>query len=152
MKMSADPRSGIDEAGRWLPAFAGQRPPFEKDNLAALSHGANSDRQIRPLARNQQRRFLRQVGLRASDIDPVGKAYLWHYCSLTAKVVLLDRYLDLVGLLDEQGNPRPCMALYVRLQNAAMVALGKLERHLEVREPNALEALYEHLRDVSADG
>ncbi len=37
---------------------------------------------------------MRQIGLRASELDPVGKAYLEHYARLTAKVVLIDAYIE----------------------------------------------------------
>jgi hypothetical protein len=37
-----DPRSGLDDEGRWTPAFSGQRPPFE------LKHGAYSDVRLGP--------------------------------------------------------------------------------------------------------
>lgn len=45
-----DPRSGLDDEGRWTPAFEGQRPPlrpghehrFEVGNDVAVRHGAES--------------------------------------------------------------------------------------------------------------
>jgi hypothetical protein len=126
---------------------------FEKGHLLSTRHGASSPRQIRPVYRNARRRFLRQVGLRSSDLDQVGRAYLEHYCRLTAKVVLIDNWLDEHGgPLDENGSPRPCMLTYLRAHKAAMGALGKLERHLEVREPDAFETLYAHLRETNGDG
>lgn len=109
-------------------------PPFERGNTASLTHGATSERKIRPLARTHCRRVLRQIGLRATDLDPIGKAYLEHYCRLTAKVILIDPYVDEHGLLDEEGTPLSCMRLYVQLSNSAVAALGKLERHLAARE------------------
>jgi hypothetical protein len=121
---------------------------FQDGNEWAVRHGATSERQIRPLARNHRRRFLRQIGLRASDLDPVGRALLEHYVRLTAKVVLIDRYLDEAGLLDEAGTPRPCADLYVRLHRAALAALGKLEAHLEARTPT----LEEQLADLRRSG
>jgi hypothetical protein len=32
--------SGVQEGGRWVPAFAGQRPPFPRGNLLQMTHGA----------------------------------------------------------------------------------------------------------------
>ncbi|HLY85724.1 MAG TPA: hypothetical protein VKO84_04335 [Gaiellaceae bacterium] len=58
-------------------------------------------------------------------------------------MVLLDRYLDEVGILNERGEPRPCMSLYVQLHRAALRALGKLEDHLDVRVPTLEEQLDE---------
>ncbi|HEY5057495.1 MAG TPA: hypothetical protein VII51_00630 [Gaiellaceae bacterium] len=51
-------------------------PPFEPGNEAALTHGATSERHIRPLTANHRRRVLRKMRLRAGDIDAVGRAYL----------------------------------------------------------------------------
>ncbi len=39
------------EPGEWVPEFAGQRPPFEKGNEAAMRHGAKSPRKIEEVAR-----------------------------------------------------------------------------------------------------
>jgi len=100
---------------------------FQKANTLSLKHGASSERQIRPVAGNHRRLVLRQIGLRASEIDPTGKAYLEHYCRLTAKFVLIDSYLDELGPLDADGAPRPCMRLYAELHRAALQALGRLE-------------------------
>jgi hypothetical protein len=125
------------------PARGYSWPPFEPGNEAALRHGATSERHIRPLARNHRRRLLRQIGLRAVDLDPVGRALLEHYVRLTAKVVLIDGYLDEAGLLDEHGQPRPCADLYVRLHRAALAALARLEAHLEARTPTLEEQLAE---------
>ena len=38
--MTPDPRSGLDTEGRWAPAFAGQRPPFEPGHALSTRHGA----------------------------------------------------------------------------------------------------------------
>jgi hypothetical protein len=40
---------------------------FQLGNTLSLHHGATSERQIRPLARNPRRRVLRQIGIRAGD-------------------------------------------------------------------------------------
>jgi hypothetical protein len=79
--------------------------------------------------------------LRASDLNPTGRALLEHYVRLTSKVVLIDNYLDEVGVLDEQGQPQPCMKLYVQLHRTALSALGKLEAHLDVGAPTLEEQL-----------
>jgi hypothetical protein len=132
-------------AGHGGPARGYSWPPFEPGNEAALVHGATSERHIRPLARNQKRRVLRQMGLRVSDLNPVGRALLEHYVRLTAKVVLIDRYLDEVGVVDEHGQPQPSLKVYVQLHRAALNALGRLEAHMDIREPS-LEAQLLELR------
>ena len=68
-------------------------------NTLALRHGATSERQIQPVARNHRRRVLRQIGLSPRDLDPVGRAYLEHYCRVTAKIVLIDQWVDEHGLI-----------------------------------------------------
>jgi hypothetical protein len=35
----ADPRSGVDDEGRWVPAFPGQRKPTSVGNTLAQKHG-----------------------------------------------------------------------------------------------------------------
>ncbi len=116
---------------------------FQPGNEKHFVHGATSERHIRPLARNQKRRVLRQMRLRASDLSPTGRALLEHYVRLSSKVVLIDKYLDEVGVLDEHGEPQQCMRLYVQLHRAALSALGKLEAHLDARLPTLEEQLDE---------
>jgi hypothetical protein len=136
-------RNGANGAGHGGPARGYSWEPFQSGNEIATMHGATSERRIRPLARNHRRRVLRQIGLRASELDPAAKAYLEHYARLTAKVVLIDRYLDEVGVLDTDGNPRACMTLYVRLHRAALSALSRLEGHLDRKAPSLEQQLAE---------
>jgi hypothetical protein len=42
--------TAADGAGEFVPAFPGQRPPFERGNTAAVVHGAFSERVTRPVA------------------------------------------------------------------------------------------------------
>ena len=103
---------------------------FEAGNAAALHHGARSERQIRPRAATHRRRVLRQLRLRASEVDPIGRGYLDAYCRLRSKIDLLDLYLEEHGLLLPSGEPQPCLKLYASLHNSARLALGRLEDHL----------------------
>ena len=111
---------------------------FQPGHTLTLAHGASSERHIRPLARNQKRRVLRQMGLRSGDVDPIGRALLEHYVRSTAKIALIDAWVDEHGLLLDDGTPQPCMRLYVSLTNTATRTLAKLEQHLRAvgdREP-----------------
>jgi hypothetical protein len=45
-------------------------------NQNAVKHGFSSEARIRPVARTQKRRLLRQIGLAASDLDGLGRALL----------------------------------------------------------------------------
>jgi hypothetical protein len=76
---------------------------------------------------------LRQLRLRAGDLDPVGLAYLDSYVRLIAKVDLVDSFLDENPMIRPDGSLQPCMALYVSLQNSARLALVRLEDHLARR-------------------
>jgi hypothetical protein len=108
---------------------------YQPGNDDAALHGATSERQIRPVARNHRRRVLRQIGLSPRDLDAVGKAHLEHYTRTTSKIVLIDRWLDEHGVLRDDGTPQPCMRLYVQLMNTARTSLKALEEHLRKRQP-----------------
>lgn len=99
----------------------------------ATRHGATSSRQIVPRAARQKRRLLRQIGLRARDIDPVARGYLDLYCRAVAKVELLDDYFDEHGLLKADGEPQPATKFYVAVGNTARLALARLEDHLRAQ-------------------
>ena len=129
---------------------------FPPGHTLSLKHGATSERQIRPLARAHRRRVLRQMRLRAGDVDPIGRAHLDAYVRLQAKVDLIDRYVEEHGMILPDGEPQPVMRLYVSLQNSARLALQRLEQHLRdgvlVDEPLAtIEAEGRRLR-LAAEG
>jgi hypothetical protein len=116
---------------------------FAAGNAAALTHGATSERQIRPVAARHRRNVLRQLRLRAGDLDPIAKGYLDLYCRTTAKVDLLDRFYAEHGLIRSDGSPQPSVAFYTSLVNSARLALARLESHLHARDPGlaGIEAL-----------
>jgi len=130
-----------DGAGHGGPARGYSWPPFEAGNEAALTHGATSERHIRPLARNHRRRLMRQMRLRAGDVDPIGRAYLEFLCRTTAKLVLIDEWLDEHGLIRDDGSLQPCMSVYVSLTNSATRTLAKLGDHLRAEERDPIAAL-----------
>lgn len=117
--------SGIQEDGRWLPAFPGQRRPLE------TTHGAHSENRIRPIARSHRRRVLRQLQLSPRDLDAIGRGHLDLYVRLVSKVDLIDRYIAEHGLLRSDGEPQPALRLYVSLANSARLALVRLEAHMD---------------------
>ncbi len=108
---------------------------FEAGNLVALRSGATSERQIRPVARAHRRRFLRQTGLRASDLDPIGRAHLELCVRSTAKLALIDAYIDEHGLIREDGSLQPCVRIYPTLLNSARSSLRALSEHLRRADP-----------------
>ena len=112
-------------------------PAFGSGNQAALRHGATTERQIRPLAANQKRRVLRQIGLSARDLDAIARGYLDLYVRLAAKIQLADDYIEENGLLRPDGTPQPVLAVYTTWTNAARLALARLEDHLRDRDDQA---------------
>jgi hypothetical protein len=100
---------------------------------APLKHGARSPAQIGASARAQKRRLLRQLGLRASDLDGVGLAFLDTWARSQSKVQLCDAYFEEYGFLDEQGKPRPAAHIYLASLNSARLAATRLAEHLRSR-------------------
>jgi hypothetical protein len=47
LSATPDPRSGLDAAGEWTPAFAGQRPPLKPGHQLSSRHGAYAVVQLR---------------------------------------------------------------------------------------------------------
>jgi hypothetical protein len=93
---------------------------LEQRRTAPLKHGAYSANQIRSRARAHRRRFLRQGGLRASDLDAVAAAYLDGWARALGKVDLFDADQNRNGELRE----------YFAALNSARLWLAKLEARL----------------------
>jgi hypothetical protein len=125
---------------------------FEPGNTLAVVHGATSERRIAPVAANHRRRLLRRFGLKAGDVDPIGRAYLDHYCRLAGKTELIDTYIAEHGMLRDDGEPQPCMRLYVSLHNSARLALQRLEAHLQASARDPIDALNDYLVETYGDG
>jgi hypothetical protein len=114
-------------------------------NQNAVRHGAHSAAQIVPIARAQKRRLLRQIGLKASDLESVGRGYLDNWSRAQSKVEILDRYFAAEGFLDAEGVPRPATKVYFVAVNSARLALARLEEHLRVRSRSPRAALQSYL-------
>jgi hypothetical protein len=110
-------------------------------NLNAARHGAQSATRIRPAARTQKRRLLRQIGLASSDLDGIGKALLDNWARAQAKVDLMDRYFTEHGFLDADGEPVGATKVYFVAVNSARLALSRLREHLNAQEHSPLPAL-----------
>ncbi len=127
-----DDRDGADEAPHFNARFG---------NTNRTSHGARSATRIRPAARTQKRRLLRQIGLSSSDLDGIGKALLDNWARAQAKVDLLDRHFESVGFLDAKGEPVGATKIYFVAVNSARLALSRLREHLHAEEHSPLPAL-----------
>jgi hypothetical protein len=114
-------------------------------NLLALRHGAHSPRQIGPRATRQKRRLLRQIGLRAGDLDSVGRGYLDCWARAQAKVELLDDWFAEHGFLRGDGEPVGGARIYFTAVNSARLSLDRFERHLRARKRDAAAELQTYL-------
>ena len=93
-------------------------------------HGARSEPTVRRVATVQKRRLLRQIGLRAADLNGIGQGYLDSWARAQAKVELMDAWSDEHGWLTDDGKPPGFVAVYFAAINSARLALGKLDEHL----------------------
>lgn len=95
-----------------------------------ILHGARSEPTVRRTATVQKRRLLRQIGLRAADLNGIGQGYLDTWARAQAKVELMDAWSNEHGWLSEDGKPPGFVAVYFAAINSARLALGKLDEHL----------------------
>lgn len=116
-----------------------------------LRHGARSPDQIATSARAQKRRLLRQLGLRAGDVDGVGLALLDNWSRAQAKVSLLDVYFDERGFLDAEGEPNGAAKVYFTALNSARLAATRLAEHLRSRGVKG-ETLEDYLDETYGNG
>ncbi|MGC9974399.1 MAG: hypothetical protein ABSC36_03270 [Gaiellaceae bacterium] len=89
-------------------------------NTNRLTHGARSPRLIKARARAHRRRFLRQAGLRASDLDPITIAYLEGWARSLAKIDAYDE-------AETERDPRE----YHAALNSARLWMAKLETRMK---------------------
>jgi hypothetical protein len=128
----------------------------EKPNLPAKAgsrarHGARSERHVTPLAANLKRNILRQIGLRASDLDAVALGHLEVYVRALSKVRLYDEWIDKHGLVDPDGSSPGFMATYFAALNSARLSLRAFEDHLKAQgggPPSMVSILQGHARRV----
>ncbi|MGD0167100.1 MAG: hypothetical protein ABSC51_07420 [Gaiellaceae bacterium] len=99
--------------------MSGRQGGARPGNANAVKHGARSPRLIKARARAHRRRFLRQAGLRASDLDPITLAYLEGWARSLAKI---DAYDD----AEVERDPRE----YHAALNAARLWMAKLEARM----------------------
>jgi hypothetical protein len=103
-----------------------------------MTHGARSDALVRSTATAQKRRLLRQIGLRVSELDGVGIAYLDGWARAAAKVEMMDRWTDAHGWLTPEGVPPPFTLVYFAALNSARLAIDKFAAHMRTRKPRVV--------------
>ena len=95
-------RKEAQEAGTFTPApvSSWQRPPFEKNNEMAVTHGAHSERRIAPLAA----RWVEVAKAQCPYLsDPSFEPALLAWARFEAKVDLLHTWIDEHGMFDATG-------------------------------------------------
>ena len=108
--------------------------PAPAGNANALTHGASSERALRPVATTQKRRLLRQIGARAGDLDGVALGLLDGWARAQSKVELYDRWAANHGYLNEHGESPPWVKEHSAALNSARLSLKALAEHLRGRQ------------------
>src|SRR5665647_239163 len=80
----------------WVPAFPGQRPPFQPGHELSIQHGAWSPRKVDPLAREVVAQVLADPA-NAHAAQPRHRFALWAYARAEAQCQLLSEYLMKAG-------------------------------------------------------
>jgi len=102
------------------------------------AHGRPTEVVVRRVATVQKRRLLRQIGLRANEIDGIGQAYLDGWARAQAKVEIMDSWAAGRGWLDEQGRPPGFHDHYFAALNSARLSMNALSQHLKARKPGVV--------------
>lgn len=105
------------------PARGYRWPPFQPGHTAALRHGADSERTFGPVAE----RLADELVVTAPwCARPAFAASVRAWARAEAKVELVGQYLDVHGLLDDGGEPRPAASYLLRLEARADNARARL--------------------------
>lgn len=99
-----------------LPARGYTWPPFEAGNVAALKHGAHSERKVAPLAAAITAEL---VAIAPWSTEPAFAPTLAALARVEAQVLKVEEFIDEHGPLDDAGVPRPAMALLSDLERRA---------------------------------
>jgi hypothetical protein len=114
----ADPRHPMHR-----PAGGGQPRPYRPGNLEAVVHGANSAALVDAVAERYRAAAVAFLGGADHVPDYLGRREydraIQAWARAEARVDLVTRYLDDVGHLDDEGNPRPAARHLVDLEAAA---------------------------------
>ena len=97
---------------------------------AARSHGARSQAEVGRQAGYVKQRLLQPLRLRQADLSPVERHLLNLWARTAAEVLLMERYIEAHGLIDESGQLAGFSATYYAARNASSRMLTKLEPRL----------------------
>jgi hypothetical protein len=94
-----------------------------KENTIAQKHGAWSDRIVDPVARD----LVGVVGEHVPYLaDPSYEPAVWAWARAEARVLVLTKWLDEHGTLDENGVPRPALSALKDFERLASTARSRL--------------------------
>jgi hypothetical protein len=115
--------SETPENPNWTPAFPGQRPPFQKGNLARLSHGGYVAALVNPRAR-EIASALAETLPHYLTTDPAYAPALEAYSVVLARIERVSAWLeqqaaDGIPEIDGDGRVRGAMDLLLRLERQA---------------------------------
>jgi hypothetical protein len=127
-----------------VPARGYSWPPFAPGHELSLKHGAASPRMVRPIA-DQLAAELAEVAPWAAA--PQFAAARAGWARVEAQLVLLHRYLDEHGLLDDAGEPRPAATWAAKLEGRAQSLRAELGL-----SPASMAKLLGDLSRTSASG
>ena len=125
--------------------------PGADGNANAVRHGARSELVVKRIATSQKRRLLRQIGLRAGDLDGIGLGLLDNWARAQSKVELYDAWASEHGFLTAEGKSPPWMREYMAALNSARLSLRALHEHLRTRQRPAGSALADYLAEHYGD-
>jgi hypothetical protein len=94
------------------------------------SHGAYSEKGLRPRKTTVKRQFLKARGLRESALDPVTRDLLDDYVELRSVASALFEHMSDHGLVDDRGEPLAPLRAYTSVVNSMQRAKRELEAHL----------------------
>ena len=105
-------------------------PQARPGNANALHHGARSQAEVGRLAGYRKQSLLMRLGLRQRDLPPVDRYLLNTWARTAAEVLLMERYIEAHGLIDENGELAGFSATYYAARNSAARLMTKLEPRL----------------------
>jgi hypothetical protein len=118
---------GVVDPG-WVPAFVGQRPPFGVGNSLAVKHGVRSPSRVDPLAQLFVDELVSDVSL-AYLGAPRFSAALWSWAQASAKVQLLEEYVDTMSIweaADSERGKTSALELLRKWMSTASAAASRL--------------------------
>lgn len=108
--------SGVQADGSWVPAFPGQRPPFELGHTLTVKHGAYSARLIRAEADALRAELAMAHAPWLAELDGV-EVDRWLHAEAVCRV--LSGWLEENGHIDGSGRPREASSLLLRWERLA---------------------------------